>query len=137
MRTKIQEVAQLVDRAKEQGEGLKAPVVLPSIEEMTVNLVPAHLLERLEEYQQEKGVALLLLGTFLGGILGIVGNWATNLSITQFSLVLMSVFVFLALGAYLWTRHTGARATGVIDRIRRPILPQSGAPSSSDSSKSS
>jgi len=101
LKSRVQEVAQLVDQAKGRGEELKARVLLPPEDDMTINLVPSHLVERLGEYHLENSIAFLLLGLFLGAGFGIMVNWVTNekFVITNVSLVLMGVFILLAIGS--------------------------------------
>jgi hypothetical protein len=121
LKGKFEEVVQLVDRAEERGKELKARVLLPSEEDMTISLVPSHFVERLGEYYLENTVAFLLLGLFLGAVLGIVVNWATNekFVVTNVSLVLISLFVLLATGSALWAFYMGRKSTAVRNQMLR------------------
>src|SRR5690349_9935096 len=108
------------DSIATQPEQLKAPVSLPSEDEMTLQLVVANSIERLEEYQREQNVIFLLIGLFGGSIDGILVNWATNETfiITRFSLVLLFLFTALTIICVLFALYIHRRIKKV--SIKRP-----------------
>lgn len=108
-------------QAQRQTEGLTAPVIMPTPEDMQIRLVPTHWLHRLEEYRADEGIALTAAGLFVGAILGILVNWATNeqFVVTRFSQVLMGLFAVLAVSLVLWVARTRRRATMIRDQMLR------------------
>ena len=121
LKSQVSEIKELLDQTKKQSEELKAPVVLPSMEDMTVTLVPSHLLERLEEYRSDDSIAFLLVGVFGGAILAILVNWMTNaeFNVTSASGVLLGLLVFLEMASIFWTHRIRKRATIVRERMLR------------------
>jgi len=79
---------------------------------MSVRLVPSDSLDRLEEYRSDVNWAYLFIGAFLGAIMGILSNWATNeeFIITRYSKVLMGLFLILAIGSGAWACNINRRA---------------------------
>lgn len=105
---KLDELARTADTASR----LTADIVLPSADAMAVRLVPVHQLERLEEYRSDENWGFLLIGTFLGGVLGILVNAANtdNFAFSRPSIVLMGVMFVLTVLSLLWTIRLKKRA---------------------------
>jgi len=103
-------------------EALTAPVTLPSQEAMTVRLGPINLIERLEEYQSDENLACTLIGLFVGAILGIVANWATNtpLQISSLSIVLIVLLLVLGIGGVIYLKRIYRRKESVRSKLRTP-----------------
>jgi len=101
---RIEEMLKTANRAIGRTEELTARVLLPPPEMTDVQLLPSGVLERLEEYRSDENIAYLLIGTFVGSILGILSNWVTNdpFIVTKFSLVLLGLFVMLTFICILW-----------------------------------
>ena len=74
---------------------ITAPVEIPTREQMTVKLVPMHLMTRLEEARSDEQFWGAVFWAVVGAILGVVCNWVTSdpIDITRPSLVVMAVFV--------------------------------------------
>ena len=100
-------------------EELTAPVKLPALESMTVQLGPVNLIERLDEYHSDENIAYTLVGLCAGAALGILGDWAVNASspITGVSVVLVVVFVLLSIGVGFWLWRIRKRKIAVRNRI--------------------
>jgi len=67
-----------LSRISESGNEIKAKVLFPSPRDMSIQLVPSQYLERLEEYRNDENIAFLLLGGFLGGLIGVLSNAYSN-----------------------------------------------------------
>jgi hypothetical protein len=102
----LNNVLEATDRVIATSSGLLARVILPRQEEMSIQLVPAHLLDRLEEYRRDVGIYTIYIGVVSGAIAGILVNWATGgeSAITLVSMILvLSFVVFDGLGCLrLW-----------------------------------
>lgn len=103
-------------------EPLTAPVSLPSQEAMTVRLGPLNLIERLEEYQSDENLAHAVIGLFVGAILGIIANWATNtpFQISSFSIVLIVLLVVLAISGGCYLKRIRRRKESVKRKLPTP-----------------
>jgi hypothetical protein len=88
LENRILEMVNIVGRVKDVSKELKAPIIFPTPEDLTVKLVPSHLLDQLEEYRTDETTVFLLIGVFFGAILGILVNWATN---PQYHFTLISI----------------------------------------------
>jgi hypothetical protein len=108
-----------IQKAQESSADLKAPIVLPPMEDMHVRLVTSTSLDRLEEHRADESKAYLLVGAFGGSILGILSNWATseNFTITKPSILLMGLLMVLCLMAVGWAMTVRSRAKAVMERI--------------------
>ena len=97
------------------------PVMFPNRESVAVKFAPLDMIERLEEYQNDENFALFLLGLFIGAIIGIISNWATDkdILITKFSIILISIFLFLSVGCIIWLLITRARKTKSRKKIKK------------------
>jgi hypothetical protein len=97
----VQNLKQLVEKAQENTKELTAPVLLPRAEDMQVQLVASHSLDRLEEYRADESSYHLLIGIFGGAIFGILSNWFTNekLTMTRFSIVFIVFLGILTAGS--------------------------------------
>lgn len=117
---RLEGIASAIDEASSRSEELKADVLLPPMDAMRVQLVPSHSLDRLEEYRSDENKAYLLIGAFLGAILGILSNWATNedFAVTRPSAALMGFLFVLALSSIAWACLTAHRAR----RVREHML---------------
>jgi len=98
---------------------IRAPIMIPPMEDISVRLVPSHLLERLEEYRSDENKAYLLIGLFGGSILGVLGNWATNenFTITRVSMVLIGIMFCLTIACIWWAYRINQRASRVRDQM--------------------
>jgi hypothetical protein len=117
----VQTLANLVEQAQAKSNDLKAPVLLPPMEDMEVRLVASHSLERLEEYRSDENKYYLLIGLFGGAVLGILSNWFTNeqFTITRFSTVFVLLLVFLTIACILMASRISKRAEGLKSKIFR------------------
>jgi hypothetical protein len=108
-----------IESATERGQELKAKVLLPPSEHLNVQLVPSHSLERLEEYRTDEKMIYVFLGVFLGGIIGILSNWATqdSFKIDRASGVLIAMFVFLTCCLSYWAYITNERVHKVRNQM--------------------
>lgn len=72
-----------------------APVEIPTPEQMTVKLVPLHLMTRLEVARSDGQFWGAVFWAVVGALFGIVCNWATSdpINITTCSLVVMAILV--------------------------------------------
>jgi hypothetical protein len=121
----IRGIQESADRVEGQGNQLTARILLPRAELMNVQLVRSDALDRLEEYNSDQNIAFLLVGAFLGAILGILSNWATNENfvITRFSAVLILVLIALLIGSGVWAWQLRKRAA----TVKRQMLGGDGA----------
>lgn len=64
-----------------------APILIPSQDQLAVDLVPANLVYQLEEYRSDQMRWEAVMWAFIGAILGIIVNWITNdpIQITRIS----------------------------------------------------
>jgi hypothetical protein len=127
LRDQILEVVNIAGRVQEAGKELKAPILIPALDDLAVPLVPSDWVYRLEEYRSDETIAFILVGLFGGAILGILGNWATNpqFEITRISFILMLLFFLLGVFACRWAFVIRARAAIVKQRmLLRPSLPK-------------
>lgn len=117
----VSQVQTQLTQAQRQTEGLTAPIVMPTPEDMQIRLVPTHWLERLEEYRADEANAKAIALLFCGAILGILINWATSeqFIVTRFSVVLILLFGLLAAGLGRWVARVRQRATLMRDRMLR------------------
>jgi flagellar biosynthesis chaperone FliJ len=67
---KIEEITNSLNKLTSESNNLKAEVVLPPSEEMTLQLVTAQSLDRLDEYRSNITFHLSVAFTFLGTIIG-------------------------------------------------------------------
>jgi len=74
---------------------ITAPVEIPTREQMTVKLVPLHLMTRLEEARSDGKFWGAVFWAVVGAFFGIVCNWVTSdpINITTCSLVVMAILV--------------------------------------------
>lgn len=112
---KLDELERTVDAAHQ----LSADIVLPPPDSMAVRLVPIQQIERLEEYRSDENWLYLLIGAFLGGIFGILSNWANTdkFELTRYSIVLMIILLFLTVLGVLWAIRLKKRAQSVVKAI--------------------
>lgn len=96
-----------------------APISLPRREDITVKLGPVNLVDRLDEYQSDENLLTFFLGIFIGAIVGIVSNWATEREfvVTPFSLILLAIFAALAIGSGVWLKRIRERRKKVKNEI--------------------
>jgi hypothetical protein len=111
----VRNLSQLVEKAQVNSQELKAPILLPPLEDMQVRLVASHSLERLEEYRSDESKYYLFVGLFGGAILGILSNWFTNeqLIMTRFSIVFIILLSILAGGCAYMVMNIHWRAKAV------------------------
>ncbi len=103
---RVDKMVKSIESATEQGHELKAKVLLPPSEYLNIQLVPSHTLERLEEYRTDEKKIFVLLGSFLGSILGILSNWATQktfaMNRASWVLLTMCIIVTILSTYYAW-----------------------------------
>jgi len=116
---KTDKLSEIVDDIDESRKELTAPVLLPSMESMSIRLVPSHSLERLEEYQSDEGHANLLAGIFGGGALGLVITLATGeaTSLSPSSIALLVLLILLTFASVFWIYRIRSRISKIRDRI--------------------
>jgi len=121
MNERIEKIAASLDRATERGQELKARVLLPPPEHLSVQLVPSYSLDRLEEYRADEKKAYALFGTFFGGTLGIFSNWAIQDTFTfsKAAVVLIFFLLILTIAAGIWAWQIDTR----VQRVRRIVFP--------------
>ena len=92
---KVHEISEAIENLSNQSKELKAKVKLPSPEDMTVRLVSFESLHRLNEYQSDQSILLLVTGALAGGILGVIVNWSTDalFTITKSSVGLLVILL--------------------------------------------
>jgi hypothetical protein len=73
---------------------ISAPVSIPKREDMTVSLVPADIVYRLEEYRSDQQHWESIMWTLVGAILGVLVNWATSdpLVVSKVSVIILVIF---------------------------------------------
>ena len=115
----IRDLIQLVDVAEERSQHITAPVLLPSVELMSVRLVPTHMLERLEEYRSDESGYSLLTGLFGGATLGVIINWFTSqdINISPYSIILLITMIFLTCWSVFQLRKASKRSRTLRDRM--------------------
>jgi hypothetical protein len=89
---------------------ISAPINIPDLEEMTILLVQADIVYRLEEYRSDQQYWEAVMCTLMGAILGIIINWVTNepISISKISIlaiILFSIFACIAFGSAIKYRN--------------------------------
>lgn len=120
---RLEEMTRTASRAIGRSGELTSRLLLPPPELTDQPLLPWGTLERLEEYRSDENVAYLLLGAFVGAVLGILSNWATNeaLVITRASIILQVLFVVLAIVCILWIRRLRQRAARITESVRAMV----------------
>ncbi|MGB2863783.1 MAG: hypothetical protein WBC05_10700, partial [Sedimentisphaerales bacterium] len=116
---RLDTMATSIESATERGQELKAKVLLPPSEHLNVQLVPSYSLERLEEYRTDEKKIYVFLGVFLGGIMGILSNWATqdSFKIDRAAGVLLSMCVFLTCCLIYWAWVINKRVQKIRDQM--------------------
>lgn len=101
----LQNAMDAVSRLQTTSLEITAPVTIPSSDDLTVSLVPASFLERLEEYRSEESKWLSGLGIFAGSILGIFINVATGGSMSAQAWIILAVLMVMVCftGWSAWT----------------------------------
>lgn len=92
---------------KGETDNLAARLLLPPPVLTDQQLVPATLLERLEEYRSDENLLLLFAGTFGGAILGVLGSWFVagdgSYSRSSILFVIVLVIVTVLFGCWAYT----------------------------------
>jgi hypothetical protein len=116
---RLDKMAASIQSASQRSRELKANVLLPPSEDLSVQLVPSYWLDRLEEYRADEKKGYVLLGAFLGGVIGILSNWATQETfvLTKAAGVLIFMFVLLGLALSGWVWQINKRVRRVKDTI--------------------
>lgn len=98
---------------------ITAPVEIPTAEQMTVKLVPAHLLSRLEEARADESRWTSVGWAFIGSSLGVVTNWVTSEQtiVTRASLAVIVTFVIVSALAFVAARQFSRRASNVREEM--------------------
>jgi len=121
MNERLEKMAASIGRATERSQELKANIVLPPSEYLSVQLVPSHSLDRLEEYRADEKKAYALLGVFFGGAIGTFSNWATQdtFAITKATAVLVLFFLILTIATGVWAWQIDKR----VQKVRKIMFP--------------
>lgn len=116
---RVNEIIEAADRAVGRSEDLKARLFLPPSDLTDIRLVPAHLLERLEEYHADGNLAFLLIGALIGALVGIPVNWATNEEVVfnEFTVALVCIVLILIICTIVWTSRLIRRAKLVKEKM--------------------
>ena len=116
---RLEGLAATIEKAGEIGRNLTADVVLPPAKDLRVKLVPSDSLDRLEEYRADEAKAYLLVGAFLGAVLGILSNWVTQeaFAVTRISGAFMTFFGSMAVLAAAWALQISRRAKSLRARL--------------------
>ncbi|MBE2267026.1 MAG: hypothetical protein IAE80_02255 [Anaerolinea sp.] len=113
----VQETLERIETEREKE--LNTRILLPPPETMQVQLVASTSLDRLEEYSQDLNIGFLLAGCFIGAILGVLVNWATDESfmISRASVVLFVLMVLAAIGSVTYIIHVRRRVSSIKMRM--------------------
>jgi hypothetical protein len=104
----IQDGAVFILIPEAEGGGIRldisAPINIPDLEEMTVLLVQADIVHRLEEYRSDQQHWEAIMWTLVGAILGVLVNWITNepiviSKISVLAIILFTIFACIALAS--------------------------------------
>jgi len=104
-------------------EGYSAPVVLPSPEDITVYMVPLSDVQKYQDSISDASWASFFLALFIGGIMGILVNWVTSLSINKLSLIFLAILSLGTVGFGIWWSIAYARAKSAkrtLNRYQKP-----------------
>lgn len=88
------------------------PLILPDSKDLAVRLVKADTLSVVEDYRSDENKWYSTAWGFIGAILGMVVNWVTSssINITPASLIIVGLFAFVAVLAWVAARDYGNRA---------------------------
>jgi len=77
---------------------ITAPIYIPTIDSLAINLVPADLVYRLEEYRSDASRWEATFWTLIGAIIGVIVNWVTNdpINISRTSIVVIAFLLVMA-----------------------------------------
>ena len=98
LRKKVSELQQSMAASRDTATELTAPVYLPRRENMGIQLVSVHSLDRLEEYRSDANLLFGVTGIWLGALIGVAvnlltgGEWSTATGVFV-ALVIASVIV--------------------------------------------
>jgi hypothetical protein len=78
---------------------ISAPVRIPERAQLTVDLIPASTIYRLEEYRADQMRAEAIMWTFIGAVIGLITSWALqeSISFSRPSLIILAFLVGLAI----------------------------------------
>jgi len=98
---------------------ISAPINIPDLEEMTVLLVQADIVYRLEEYRADQQHWEAIMWTLMGAILGVLINWTTSepiviSKISILAIIIFSIFACIALASVIKYRK---RAEKMRERV--------------------
>lgn len=98
---------------------ISAPINIPDLEEMTVLLVQADVVYRLEEYRSDQQHWEAIMWTLVGAILGVLVNWITNepIVISKISILAIIMFSILACIAFASVVKYRKRAEKMKERV--------------------
>ena len=98
---------------------ISAPINIPDLEEMTVLLVQADVVYRLEEYRSDQQHWESIMWTLVGAILGVLVNWVTSepVVISKISILVLIMFSIFACIASVSVTKYRKRAEQMKDRI--------------------
>lgn len=124
----VERISEIADSIEQSRRELTAPVTLPSIEDMSIRLVPSHRLERLEEYRADEGYALLAAGLFGGGLLGLLVSLATAeiSSLSAPSIAVLVLLLLLTVASAYWIHRIRSRVARIRERMLWPERSSSG-----------
>jgi hypothetical protein len=98
---------------------ISAPINIPDIEEMTVLLVQADVVSRLEEYRSDQQHWESIMWTLIGAVLGVLVNWVTSepMVISKVSILVIVLFLVFSFIAFTAAFKYRKRAEKMKDRI--------------------
>jgi hypothetical protein len=103
---------------------LTAPIHMPSREDLTLNMLPANLIYKYDEYRSDESRMSAFFFTFLGAFLGVIINWVTShplvISIPSLIIEFIILIVLIFSGGFTYSFHKRAKETkSEIDRLGR------------------
>ena len=113
--TTLEATQSKLGQAQARSNDLVAPIIIPAIDDMKINLVPTNWLERLEEYRSDERIYSLLFGLFGGALLGMIAAWFANSqnSINAYAVAFLLVLVILTMACAIIFYRANQRAQGM------------------------
>jgi transcriptional regulator with XRE-family HTH domain len=126
LQAEISAIRGSISDAKASGQELSASVTLPPESSMTLQLVRADSLERLEEYRADENRWFTWLGVFVGAIIGIIVNVATGGLFNVSTGIILAVFVLMAVFCWRAANDYQKRAENLKQELitKTPSRPQ-------------
>jgi hypothetical protein len=91
---------------------LTVPMHFPPREKLALNMVPADLIYRYDEYRSDESKMSSVFFTFLGAFLGVIINWVTSsqLEISKPSIIVELILLIVIVIFWIFTRIFNQRA---------------------------